>query len=155
MDDYYKSIGLTSDLESGSFELAKDPTKSPFSTACTFVEFDEEPVEYFGILPLPLVSIERLLCVPNPDFHEFTVEKIIPYFNCQRKANHLQFAVVLLLSESDLANIKQTRFAPSDAFGRPIVNNSFSLMPQDPSKYGNYIIARPSIRSSCLNNVLS
>ena len=145
MDDYHKSIGLTSDLESVSFELAKDPAKSPFSTACTFVEFNEEPGEYFDILSLPLVSIERPLCIPN-HFREFIVEKIIPYFNCQRKANHLQFAVVLLLSESDLANIKQTRFSPSDAFGRPIVNNSFSLMPQDPSKYGNYIVARPSIR---------
>ena len=147
MDDYYKNITgysvSSGDTESGSFELAKTPgTKSPSSTVCTLVEWsDEEPEEYFDFLSLPLVSIERPLFVTN-QFHDFIVDRIIPYFNRQRKAHHLQFAVVLLLSESDLVNIKQTRFIPSDVFGRPIVNNSFSLMPHDPAKYGNYIVAK-------------
>ena len=150
---YYRNsgVGLTtsSALQSGSFELANSFPQEvrgpaiPANVFSTLIEGDEECEDYPDIFWLPFVSIKRPLHVPSK-LDEFVVQRIIPYFNCQRKANHRQFAVVLLLSESDLTNIKQTRFSPSDAFGRPIIDNSFSLMPQDPSKYRNYIVARPS-----------
>ena len=123
---------------SGEMRVLTNPT----DVYSTLAERDEDYPEIIYLLWS--VSIERPLDVPNK-LDKFVVERIIPYFNCQRKANYLQFAVVLFLSESDLADIMQTRFTPSDPFTwRPIVNNSFSLMPQDPANYGNYITARPS-----------
>ena len=79
-------------------------------------------------------------------FHDFVVQKIVPYFNNQRE--RYQFAVVLLLSESEFNNINQTRFTPSNLWGQPILNRDFSLMTQDSANYGNYIVTRPS-SSSC------
>ena len=130
----------TSSAESVSGEMRV--LTNPTDVYSTLVERDED---YPGIIYLLWsVSIERPLDVPNK-LDKFVIERIILCFNCQRKANQRQFAVALLLSGSDLADIMHTRFTPSDPFTwRPIVNNSFSLMPQDPMDYGNYITARPS-----------
>ena len=79
------------------------PTSSAESVSGELVEKYEDYPEIIGYL-LWSISIKRPLDVPNK-LDKFVVERIIPYFNCQRKANYLQFAVVSLLSESDLAHI--------------------------------------------------
>lgn len=74
--------------------------------------------------------------------YSFVNDTIIPCFNGQRASKH-QFAVLLLLTESDLHNITSITFDPSDNCGQPILNNDYPSMPRDASKYGNYIVARP------------
>ena len=76
------------------------------------------------------------------NFRNFIVQKIIPYFIDQRLTAY-QFAVVVLLSEDDFDNICWTRFSPSNFWGKPILDKTVSLMPQDPTKYRNYVVARP------------
>ena len=77
-------------------------------------------------------------------FRDFIIERIIPDFSGQRKIGYYQFAVVVLLSESDLMNIKQMSFIPSNYWGKPILDKTVPLMPQDSAEYGNYMVARPS-----------
>ena len=84
-------------------------------------------------------QVTRLPC----NFHDFIVQKIVPCFNDQRLTAY-QFAVVVLLSEDDFDNIFQTRFLPSNFWGKPILNKTVSLMPQDLTKYRNYVVARPN-----------
>ena len=76
------------------------------------------------------------------NFRDFIVQKIIPYFIDQRLTAY-QFAVVVLLSEDDFNNICRIRFSPSSFRGKPILDKTFSIMPQDLTKYRNYVIARP------------
>ena len=136
-------------LEAGSFELTNTPSKgikSPTTTNYTSVECDG-PEDYPDILaPAFNVNRERPVTRLPHQFQDFVIQKIVPYFNNQRE--RYQFAVVMLLSESDFNNINQIRFNPSDFWGHPILNRNFSLMPQNSENYGNYIVARPS-SSSC------
>ena len=120
-----RSKGSPHNLESGLFE----PTQRP-------------KVESDG----PENYKERQVTRLPHHFRDFVVYKIIPYFNDQRMFAY-QFAVVVLLSEDDFDNIRQTRFTPSDFWGKPILNKTVSVMPQELTKYGNYIVARPSSNS--------
>ena len=103
---------------------------------------DEEPeTDYLDILLLLSVSIERPRYVRD-DFHDFINQRIIPDFRGQCQSHFKQFAVVLLLSERDLLNIKQMSFCPSDPFGKPILDKAVAMMPRKPANYRNYIVAR-------------
>ena len=111
-----------------------------------FSTHEEEPEDYSDIvinLSLWVVSIERPLYVPN-HFHDFIIQRIIPDFRGQRKTCYYQFAVVVLLSESDLANIKKMSFFPSDFSGKPILDKTVPLMPRDRANLRNYLVARTS-----------
>ena len=121
-------------LESGWFE----PTQRSKGIEAT-TKGIYRPVESDG----PEDYKERPVVHLPYQLHNFVVQQIIPYFNDQRLTAY-QFAVVVLLSESDFDNICQTNFTPSDIWGRPILNKAFSVMPQDLKKYGNYVVARPS-----------
>ena len=148
-----KPINVTpsQDLESGSLndlELTKQPPKLRTKGDYTLLNTDEP--EDYPDLPAPTVSadqeIERPVTKLPDEFYTFITQKIIPYFNGQRKNGH-QFAVVVLLSENDFDTICETSFIPSES-GKPILNKYFSAMPQDHAKYGNYIVARP-FSNSC------
>ena len=71
---------------------------------------------------------------------------ITPHFKGQRLSGY-QFAVVLLLSDSDYNNIANVCFDPSDGYGQPLLDKTYPLMPKSASSYGNYIVARP--RDNC------
>ena len=145
---YHGNWVTTSDLESGplnDFELPKRPPNVRTKRDYTLVETDG-PEDYPDFPAHTVSEIERPVTQLPHEFYNFITQKIIPYFNDQRIAAY-QFAVVVLLSESDFDNICQTSFTPSDNLGRPILNKAFSVMPQDLKKYGNYVVARPSINS--------
>ena len=72
----------------------------------------------------------------------FINDAIIPSFKDQRSSDY-QFAVLLLLSDEDFRNITDMTFHPSNRSGRPILDNTYTSMPQGTSSYGNYIVARP------------
>ena len=136
---YHECRVSPSSLESGLFELTNRPFKGvkfPTHEIFMLVECDG-PEDY--------LNQERSVTQLPQQFHDFAVQKIIPSFNSQRLVSY-QFAVVLLLSESDFKNINQTSFIPSDLWGQPILNKNFPSMPL--ANYGNYIVARPS-SSSC------
>ena len=116
-----------------------DTELGQLSSSLSSLSQDYRPVESDG----PEDYKERPVVHLPYQLHNFVVQKIIPYFNDQRLTAY-QFAVVVLLSESDFDNICQTNFTPSDIWGRPILNKAFSVMPQDLKKYGNYVVARPS-----------
>ena len=65
---------------------------------------------------------------------------VIPSFKDQRLYEY-QFAVLLLLSEEDFRNITNMTIHPSNGFGQPILDNTYTSMPQ--GNYDNYIVARP------------
>ena len=135
-------------FEAGSLELTKRPSIEikPLTNAIyTPVECDGP--EDYPDFPAPAFSINRERPVTRLPyhFHDFVIQKIVPYFKNQRERSY-QFAVVMLLSESDFNNIHQTSFTPSDLWGQPILNKNFPSMPL--ANYGNYIVARPS-SSSC------
>ena len=115
-------------LESGLFQPTQKPTVESDGPGNNSVTKERPPVA-------------RL---PN-HFRDFVVQKVIPYFNDQR-ASAYQFAVVILLSKNDFENISRTRFTPN-LRGKPILDKTVSVMPQDHTKYGNYIVARPSSNS--------
>jgi hypothetical protein len=74
----------------------------------------------------------------------YIAESLIPSFIDQRAGN--QFAVVLLLSETDYQNINEVKLSPSDINGKPKIDNSLEVLPQSTQLYCNYIVARPTIR---------
>ena len=74
----------------------------------------------------------------------YVVNSLIPSFIDQRAGN--QFAVVLLLSETDYQNINGVKLSPSDINGKPKIDNSLRALPQSTDLYCNYIVARPTIR---------
>ena len=119
-------------------QILTNPPTDVFS-----IESDEEPeVDYPDILLLWSVSIRYV-----PDgFHDFIDQRIIPDFSGQRKSCYYQFAVVMLLSELDLLNIKRMSFHPSDHLGKPILDKAVAVMPRNPVSYRNYIVARTSNR---------
>ena len=137
------------------------PGYSPFTRVSLSEEEDvpakavrlfEEIQEYLDFLSsLWTVRIERLLgcqrvqVTVSPQLREFITFRIIPYF-CHQRKTKLQFAVVLLLSEKQLDDIRKISFYPSDFFGWPVIDSTFALMPQTRADYGNYLTARPSIR---------
>ena len=132
---YHERRVTPSSLESGLFELTNRPSKGvkfPTHEIFTLVKCDgpeDSPDQERPVTQLP------------HQFHDFVVQKIIPSFNSQRLVSY-QFAVVLLLSESDFKNINQTSFIPSNFLGQPILNKTFPSMPL--ANYGNYIVARPN-----------
>ena len=133
-----------SDLESGSLngvELTRKPPKPCTKGGYMLVETDGPEDDPDLPTSTDSVTQERSIARLPHQFHDFIIQKIIPYFNGQRNRSY-QFAVVVLLSESDLDNLCQTSFIPSDS-GKPILNKNFSAMPQDREDYGNYIVARP------------
>ena len=73
----------------------------------------------------------------------YVVDSLIPSFMDQRAGN--QFAVVLLLSETDYQNINEVKLSPSDINGKPEIDNSLRALPQRTELYCNYIVARPTI----------
>ena len=73
----------------------------------------------------------------------YVVDSLIPSFMDQRAGN--QFAVVLLLSETDYQNINEVKLSPSDINGKPKIDNSQRALPQRTELYCNYIVARPTI----------
>lgn len=142
---YYNNSGVGRPTDLG-FELTSSLPEEIQVPAYGFSTHDEEPEDYPDIvinLSLWVVSIERPLYVPN-HFHDFIVQRIIPDFSGQRKTYYYQFAVVVLLSESDLVNIEQMSFFPSDFSGKPILDKTVPLMPRDPANYRNYLVARTS-----------
>ena len=134
-----------SDLESGSplngLELSRKPPKPRTNGDYTLLKTDEPEDDLDFPTPTVSVNRERPVSQLPQQFNNFIIEKIIPYFYGQRNKNY-QFAVVMLLSESDFENICQSSFIPSDS-GKPILNSSFPVMPRDKEDYGNYIVARP------------
>ena len=132
--------GYRSDLKS---ELTSGSLSEEIQIVGLHTLVEKESTGYPDILSLWFVSIERPLHVPN-GFRDFIIERIIPDFSGQRKIGYYQFAVVVLLSESDLMNIKQMSFIPSNYWGKPILDKTVPLMPQDSAEYGNYMVARPS-----------
>ena len=82
--------------------------------------------------------------LPN-NFRNFIKNRIIPSFKGQRVPGKNQFAVLLLLSERDLADITSMSFNPHNYLNQPLVDKSYLYMPRDSeSQIGNYIVARPS-----------
>ena len=75
----------------------------------------------------------------------YIVNSLIPSFMDQRAGN--QFAVVLLLSETDYQNINGLKLSPSDINGKPKIDNSQRALPLS-TQYCNYIVARPTIREA-------
>lgn len=67
---------------------------------------------------------------------------VIPYFMDQRAG--FQFAVVVLLSETDFQNLNKVKLIPSGVDGKPQIDNSQRTMPPS-AEYCNYIVARPTI----------
>ena len=128
--------GSPENLESGWFE----PTQRSKG-----IESDFTTKGIYRLIESDGPEERPVACLPY-QFHDFVVQKIIPYFNDQRLSAY-QFAVVVLLSENDFDNIFQTSFIPSDFWGRPILNKNVPSMPQDLTKYGNYVVARPSSNS--------
>ena len=120
-------------------------------------ESETDVPEEYPNLPTPTVSVsqERPAVTYLPHhFSDFIIDKIIPYFLNQRRKAY-QFAVVVLLSENDFYNIYQTSFTPSRSdSGKPIVDNTFTSMPQDRADYGNYIVATPISNSYHSEEVL-
>ena len=98
----------------------------------------------YDISPLNFFKQHRLLIPPRFifNFHHFITNTIIPTFSRQRSSGY-QFAVLLLLSEIDLANIAHMTFFPHDFWGQPFVDKDYPTMPQDVLRYGNYIVAHP------------
>ena len=144
---YYRNSGVGRPTDLG-FELTRLSSLSEEIQvpAYGFSTYDEEPEDYPDVVidfSLWFVSIKRSLYVPN-NFHDFIIRRIIPNFCGQRKTCYYQFAVVVLLSESDLVNIKQMSFFPSDLSGKPILDKTVPLMPRDPANYRNYLVARTS-----------
>ena len=74
--------------------------------------------------------------------HEFINLRVIPGFKRQRETGRVQFAVLLLVSESNLEDINRFEFEPRDCNGQPLVNNA---QPYWPNRHhlGNYLVARP------------
>ena len=76
----------------------------------------------------------------------YITTRLIPDFARQRVG--YQFAVVMLLSESDYQNIEEIKYDPSNDQGKPFTNLAYSSMPQC-EDYCNYIVARPDHSLDC------
>ena len=76
----------------------------------------------------------------------YITTRLIPDFARQRVG--YQFAVVMLLSESDYQNIEKIKYDPSNDQGKPFTNLAYSSMPQC-EDYCNYIVARPDHSLDC------
>ena len=95
-----------------------------------------------------VLEIKRLLASLSYHLYRlpllcFITDVVIPYFKDQCHGH--QFAVVLLLSETDHQDIYDVKFIPQDYQGKPLIDSSQPTMPQ-PSDYCNYIVARPTRR---------
>ena len=95
---------------------------------------------------LPVINMPQELrqgLTLSESFRTYIINNLIPSFMDQRAGN--QFAVVLLLSETDYQNINEVKLSPSDINGRPKIDNSLRSLPQSTQLYCNYIVARPTI----------
>ena len=149
---YYNSGDVGVSTSSALLSWSPEPTDVEFCprelqilinplTDVFSIHSDEEPeADYLDILSLLSVSIERPRYVRD-DFYDFINQRIIPDFRGQCQSRFKQFAVVLLLSEFDLLNIKRMSFCP-DLLGKPILDKTVPVMPRDPASYRNYIVAR-------------
>ena len=92
-----------------------------------------------GLITIP--EVRSMIDVPN-DFDYFIRQVIVPNFEQQRQyqLDKKQFAVLLLVTEEDLGDIRQMKFHPHDP---PITNNCNLSMPDNEKDYHNYIVARP------------
>ena len=75
-------------------------------------------------------------------FRSFVQHRVIPGFAGQRQEYHDQFAVLLLIPESELNSINHVIFQPHCSNQHPFVNNANFYYPNR-SCYGNYVAARP------------
>ena len=84
-------------------------------------------------------SIKLFITIKIPsNIRNFITTRLIPDFADQRLG--YQFAVVMLLSESDYQNIEEIKYKPCEK-GKPFINPLCSSMPQC-ENYCNYIVAR-------------
>ena len=109
-------------------------------------QYTVEGKQQIKTLPGPVLNTvldrEALNALPE-SIRTYVVESLIPSFMDQRAGN--QFAVVLLLSETDYQNINEVKLSPSDINGKPKIDNSQTALPQRTDQYYNYIVARPTI----------
>ena len=98
-----------------------------------------------SVIPTDAIHRKRNIAPLPYNFHNFINNRIIPLFKDQRASSQYQFAVLVLLSEDDLADISNTSFTPSNHLDQPLVDKDYTSMPrQDSASCGNYIVARPS-----------
>ena len=80
---------------------------------------------------------QRLFC-------SFIADKVIPSFARQRQQRYpCQFAVLLLIPESDRHNINRVHFKPQDINQQPLVNKK--RYSPNRNSYRNYVVARPHL----------
>ena len=114
-------------------------------------KFGLSPADYFEdrerCLSDHLHQLSLSTFAPNPfPIKKFIADIVIPSFRGQTKRNRHQFAVVLLLSETDRKNIDKVEFNPQDYQGKPFIDSSKAIMPQT-KDYCNYIVACPTFKS--------
>ena len=80
--------------------------------------------------------------LPN-QLHRFIEHRVIPGFEGQRQQRY-QFAVLLLIPESDLNNINLVSLQPQDINQQPLVDNANCYCPNR-TCYRNYVAARPHL----------
>ena len=91
-----------------------------------------------------LVAALIVIAPNSPNyFHSFIARRVIPGFEGQRQQGD-QFAVLLLIPESDLNNINLMSLQPLDNNQQPLVNKANCYCPNR-QRYRNYVAARPRL----------
>ena len=122
----------------GSTESDHDNFPAPFIIDFGGGSKEESTLQHSPLSPTISATDRKL----HSTIKTYIADVVIPSFKGQRAG--YQFAVVLLLSESDYKNINKLKLIPSDNEEKPLINRDQTSMPSV-EEYCNYIVACPVI----------
>ena len=106
-------------------------------------------LSFLWLVACSILIFSSSVRLPN-QFQNFIAQRVIPGFEGQRQQGY-QFAVLLLVPESDLNNINFVSLQPLDNNQQPLVNSAHCYCPNR-GRYRNYVSARP--RLTCQGSVV-